>query len=90
MADFAGYVEHVRAEDTCGWGSWSSVWSFTTFSEGGGGDDTTGDNYTLGITPLVDGTYSGYSETAITDGIVDPYNGTASTWASTESATASV
>ena len=47
--------------------------------------DTTSDNLALGITPDVDGTYPGYTITPITEGVIDPYGGTATTWASDES-----
>ncbi|MGB5107571.1 MAG: fibronectin type III domain-containing protein, partial [Candidatus Zixiibacteriota bacterium] len=40
-----------------------------------------------GIIPTVSSTYSGYSISEINDGVLDPFSGTASTWASTESAT---
>jgi hypothetical protein len=43
-------------------------------------------NLALGITPSVSSTYSGYSVTPITDGIIAPRGGAATTWASTESA----
>jgi hypothetical protein len=44
-------------------------------------------NLALGVTPSVSSSYSGYSVTPITDGIIAPRGGTATTWASTESAT---
>ncbi|UCD63461.1 MAG: discoidin domain-containing protein [Candidatus Zixiibacteriota bacterium] len=82
LAEGTTYYWRVRAADTCGWGAWSQVWSFTTAGEGSGTS-----NLALGITPSVDGTYSGYSVSTITDGVVDPFGGTATTWASYESAT---
>ena len=44
------------------------------------------DNLALGRPITVSGTYSGYSSNVICDGIIDPYNGTTTTWASDESA----
>jgi len=69
----------VRAVNLCGPGPWSETWSFTTTS-----DTSTNINLALGIIHQVDGTYSGYDSTVITDGIIYPFADT-STWASTES-----
>jgi len=44
-------------------------------------------NLALNITPSVDSTYSGYTTASLTDGTIDPYGGTSSTWASAESST---
>jgi len=41
-------------------------------------------NIALGITPTVSGTYAGYDATAITDGVINPYGGTNTTWASND------
>lgn len=84
LQEGAVYYWRVRAEDTCGWGAWSDVWTFVPY-----GDAPTGPvNYALGIPPQVDGSYSGYSPSVITDGTADPYGGTSTTWASQESSTA--
>ncbi|UCE24389.1 MAG: hypothetical protein JSU74_14070 [Candidatus Zixiibacteriota bacterium] len=83
LSEGTTYYWRVRASDTCGWGSWSQLWNFTTQGESGGGTV----NYALGITPQVDGTYSGYTPSVITDGVSDPYGGTTTTWASQESST---
>lgn len=58
----------------------SSERTFTTSLEGL-------ENVALGREPLVSGTYADYDSAAITDGIIDPYGGNNTTWASNESTT---
>jgi hypothetical protein len=44
-----------------------------------------GENKAYNIVPNVSDSYSGYNPAHITDGVIDPYNGAATTWGSTES-----
>ena len=43
-------------------------------------------NVSLGRSANVSSTYSGYNPTTITDGVIDPYGGTSTTWSSDENA----
>ncbi len=73
------YHYRVKSRDSQGNLAASSDYSFST------GVSST--NLALGIIASVDGTYPGYTLTPITDGVIDPYGGTATTWASNESST---
>ncbi len=73
------YHYRVISRDGQGNEAVSSDYTFTT-----AGIST---NLALGITASVDGTYPGYTITPITDGVIDPYGGTNTTWASDESST---
>ncbi|MGB5106386.1 MAG: discoidin domain-containing protein, partial [Candidatus Zixiibacteriota bacterium] len=73
------YHFRVRSSDGAGNESVSGDFTFTT--------SEVLNNLDNGVPPTVSSTYSGYSSTRITDGVIDPFGGTASTWASTESST---
>jgi chitodextrinase len=74
------YHYRVKSKDAAGNLATSADYTFTTQVAPIG-------NLALGITPTVDSTYSGYSVTSITNGVIDAYGGTATTWASDESST---
>ena len=77
----------------------NTLYHFRAVSRDGAGNLTNGrdstfttlivsaQNLAQGIAPTVCGSYQGYSPARITDGVVNPYGGTATTWASDESAT---
>jgi parallel beta-helix repeat protein len=75
-----------------------TTYHYRVISRDGQGNEAVGSDYTfttassstnlaLGITASVDGTYPGYTINPITDGVIDPHGGTATTWASDESST---
>jgi hypothetical protein len=73
------YHYRVISRDSQGNEVISSDYTFTTAG------NSTNLNIAWGITASVDGTYPGYTITPITEGVIEPYGGTATTWASDES-----
>ncbi len=73
------YHYRVRSRDAAGNEAVSGDFTFTTTNALIDLDN--------GITPAVSSTYPGYSTTRITDGVLNPFGGTTSTWSSAESST---
>jgi hypothetical protein len=73
------YHYRVRSIDQAGNERISSDYTFTTADSSR--------NLAAGVTAGVDGTYPGYTVTPITERVINPYGGTATTWASDEDST---
>lgn len=76
------YHYRVRSSDAAGNERISGDFTFHT--------DTISTAYSdlaLNVTPTVSSSYSGYTVTPITDGVISPRGGTGTTWASSESST---
>ncbi len=79
LSPLTTYHYRVRSRDAFGNEAVSGDFSFTTTEVLQDVDE--------GITPTVSSSYSGYTATRITDGVLNPFGGTTTTWASEESST---
>jgi hypothetical protein len=68
------YFYRIRSQDGAGNTAVPATGSFTTTADAC--------NIAIGVIATVSASYPGYSPIAITDGVIDPYGGEATTWAS--------